>query len=494
VGPSEKVRVRFAPSPTGHLHVGGARTALFNWLFARRHGGVFVLRIEDTDRVRSDQESFRGILEAMRWLRLDWDEGPGVGGPHGPYIQSERRSRYDAAADALLSKGKAYACTCPAELLAQRRKEAEDGGSGYRYEGTCRHRVGEPRPGQPHVLRMIVPDGGDVGWEDGVRGDVRFPRNEIEDIVLLKSDGFPTYNFAAVVDDAAMGVTDILRGDDHISNTPRQLILYDLLGAPRPRFAHLPMILGPDGQRLSKRHGASSVQAFRDEGILPEAMFNFLALLGWSPGDGRELFPRRELIEAFSLDRVSKGAATFNREKLQWMNGQYFRRLPAGERIELAREEISRRGVPVDGKPDPFWSRLIDAFGERFQKPADAWALGGFLFRDVDPDDEARERLGTWPDGAQRLERLAGRLESIEDDSTEGTESALRGLAGEMGLKAGDLIHPARIALTGRTQSIGIFDVMALLGREETVRRLRRFAGGQGSQKGGGSRGAEKGG
>lgn len=473
-----KVRVRFAPSPTGHLHVGGARTALFNWLFARHHGGTFVLRVEDTDQTRSDEESFRAILDGLRWLGLDWDEGPDVGGDHGPYVQSERRSLYRRALEKLLAEGKAYACTCSPGELAERRKAVEEAGGGYQYEGTCRHRVGQPLPDEDHVIRLLVPGTGRVTWEDGVRGEVFFGADLLDDFVLAKSDGFPTYNFAAVVDDAAMEMTHVLRGDDHISNTPRQLLLYDALGETRPRFAHIPMILGPDGGRLSKRHGATSLQAYREEGILSDAMVNFLALLGWSYDGKQEFFFREDLVAKFTLDRITKSAAVFNLEKLHWMNGRYFRQLPTGTKLETAREELCRHGVDVDRRSPEFLEHLVEALGDRFSKPSDAWTGSEFLFvDDVEPDDEGWKRLEKWPESADRLPALAERLRGLGDFNLDSTEKALRDLASEMGAKAGDLIHPARIALTGRTVSFGIFDIMVLLGKEETVRRLGRLAG-----------------
>jgi glutamyl-tRNA synthetase len=482
---TSEVRVRFAPSPTGHLHVGGARTALFNWLFARHHGGVFVLRVEDTDQLRSDEESFRAILDGLRWLGLDWDEGPDVGGGHGPYVQSERRALYRQALEKLLADGKAYACTCSPEKLAKRRKDVEDAGGGYQYEGTCRHRVGQPLPEDPHVIRLLLPQTERVTWEDGVRGEVSFATDLLDDFVLVKSDGFPTYNFAAVVDDAAMGMTHILRGDDHISNTPRQLLLYDALGEAPPHFAHIPMILGPDGSRLSKRHGATSVQGYRDEGILSEAMVNFLALLGWSYDGKQEFFSREELVEKFTMERITKSAAVFNLEKLEWMNGQYFRQLPGPRKLTIALEELHRHGVDTSQRPPEFWEHLVSALGERFSKPSDAWTGSEFLFAEhVEPDAEGWKRLEKWSDAASHLPILAERLEGIPRFDLETTEKALRDLASEMGAKAGALIHPSRIALTGRAASFGIFDIMVLLGKEETVRRLRALARRLGERKG----------
>src|SRR5688572_30214214 len=334
------VRVRFAPSPTGYLHVGGARTALFNYLFARRHGGVFVLRIEDTDRERSTEESERAIYESLRWLGLHWDEGPDAGGAHGPYRQSERLSSYAEWADRLHEQGLAYRCFCDPEDLKRRREAALAKGEPPKYDRTCLRLPREETDaraakGEPFALRFRMPEG-ETKWTDGVRGEVTFQNAVLDDLVILRADRHPTYNFAAVVDDHSMEITDVLRGDDHISNTPRQLRIYAALGWEPPRFAHIPMILGPDGTRLSKRHGATSVTAFRDEGFLPEAMVNFLALLGWAFDGEREIFTLEELTQVFSLDRISKNPAIFNHEKLEWMNGEYFRALPLAKRTDLA--------------------------------------------------------------------------------------------------------------------------------------------------------------
>ena len=477
------VRVRFAPSPTGYLHVGGARTALFNYLFARHHGGVFVLRIEDTDRERSTDESVAAIYDAMRWLGLHWDEGPDAAGKHGPYLQSARLPLYAEAAERLLSQGSAYRCYCEPEDLKRRRDEAMRRGEPPKYDRRCLALpAGESEAratrGDPFALRFRMPDG-ETSWEDGVRGTVSFQNAVLDDLVILRSDRHPTYNFAAVVDDHGMEITHVLRGDDHISNTPRQLRLYAALGFDPPHFAHIPMILGPDGTRLSKRHGATSVTAFRDEGFLPEAMVNFLALLGWAYDGERELFTMDELTRAFTLDRVSKNPAIFNYEKLEWMNGEYFRALPLPRRTELVLEHLRATDeVPLERLQDrEFVMRAVEAVGERMKRPRDFLTYSAYLFVDrVDPEPGPWGELQAKPKAAERLRKLAEVIHEVDPFEHDPLEQATRGLATQEGIKAGEVIMPARIALTGKKVTPGIFDVMLLLGRERTVRRLRDAA------------------
>ena len=474
------VRVRFAPSPSGYLHVGGARTALFNYLYARHHGGVFVLRVEDTDRERSTEDSVEAIYEGLRWLGLQWDEGPGAGGDKGPYHQSERLPLYAAAVERLLRDGSAYRCFCNPEDLKRRREEAMKRSEPPKYDRTClklspadvEARVAR---GDAHAIRFKMPDG-ETTWNDGVRGDVTFQNSALDDLVILRSDLHPTYNFAAVVDDHAMEISDVLRGDDHISNTPRQIQIYRALGLTPPRFSHFPMILGPDGTRLSKRHGATSVTTFRDEGFLPEAMVNFLALLGWAYDGEREIFTMEELTRFFTLDRVSKNPAIFNYEKLEWMNGEYFRALPLERRTELIVEHLRASG----GLPEPaladraFLMRAVEAAGDRIKRPQHFLDYSAYLFVDrVEPDPALWAELVAKPGAADRLRKLAGVLEGVTPFDHDALEQATRGLAAREGVKAGEVIMPARIALTGKKVTPGIFDVMLLLGREATVRRLR---------------------
>ena len=476
-----KVRVRFAPSPTGYLHVGGARTALFNYLYARRHGGAFVLRIEDTDQDRNVEDALSGILEGLKWLGLTWDEGPEVGGPHGPYFQSERLNGYAEAANRLFAEGKAYRCFCDPEDLKKRREEAMARSEPPKYDRTCLRLSKEECEAKaakgPFALRFLMPEG-ETSWEDEVRGTVTFQNATLDDLVILRADKHPTYNFAAVVDDAAMEITHVLRGDDHISNTPRQIQVYKALGLTPPRFGHLPMILGPDGTRLSKRHGAVSVTAFRDDGILPEAMVNFLALLGWAFDGERERFTIVELSEVFSLDRVSKNPAIFNYEKLDWMNGEYFRALPLATRADMVEAYLTKTGdLPGALGDRAFLERAIEAVGDRLKRPSQFLEYASYLYVDrVEPESSPWAELIAKPFAAARMKKLATALEGVTPWEHDPIEKATRGVATSEEVKAGEVIMPARIALTGKKVSPGIFDVMLLLGRERTVERLRRAA------------------
>jgi len=477
------VRVRFAPSPTGYLHVGGARTALFNYLFARRHGGVFLLRIEDTDRERSTREAVDAIFEGLRWLGLDWDEGPDKSGAHGPYFQGERLALYAAAAEKLLVEEKAYRCFCDPEALKARREAALSRGEPPKYDRTC-HRLtreeSETRAarGEPFALRFAMPEGA-TAWDDSVRGTVTFQNATLDDLVILRTDRHPTYNFAAVVDDSAMRISHVLRGDDHISNTPRQIQLYRALGLEPPVFGHVPMILGPDGTRLSKRHGATSVTEYRDAGFLPEAMVNFLALLGWAYDGEREMFTLEELTQVFSLDRISKNPAIFNHEKLEWMNGEYFRALPLSKRADLVIAHVQATGELPEGalRDRAYVERAVAAVGERMRRPRDFMVYAAFAFQDgLEPDPSAWADLAAKPQASDRLRKLADTLASVEPFEHDPIEKAVRGLAAELGVKAGEVIMPARIALTGKKVTPGIFDVILLLGRDRSVARLRSAA------------------
>ena len=479
---STPVRVRFAPSPSGYLHVGGARTALYNYLFARASGGVFVLRIEDTDAARSTDESVRAILDSMRWLGLTWDEGPDVGGAFSPYFQSERRDLYRRHADALRTRGRAYPCFCtPAELEAMREAQAARG-EPPRYDGRCRGldaaaRARHEAAGRPPALRFALDATGETAWEDIVRGRVAFQNELLDDFVLLRSDGLPTYNFACVVDDHEMRISHVVRGDDHISNTPRQLLLYGAYGWAPPRFAHVSMILGADGSRLSKRHGATSIEAYRERGYLPSALVNFLALLGWAYDDRQELFTLPELEKLFRLERVGANPATFNLEKLEWMNGQHLKRLPEAERVSLVMAFLEARGHDLSGRSPEWRAAFVRTLGERIKTLADAETCGRFALDDALEIDEAawRDVLGR-AEAGPRLEALAERLEADPEFSLESLERVTRGLAAEQGIKAGELIGLARVALTGGTASPGIFEVMWLLGRARTLARLRDAA------------------
>jgi glutamyl-tRNA synthetase len=475
-------RVRFAPSPTGYLHVGGARTALFNLLFARRHGGTFVLRIEDTDVERSSADMVTGILDGLRWLGLTWDEGPEVGGPHAPYFQSERRQRYAAAATQLVDAGSAYYCYCSADRLRDERAKAEQRGEAWRYDRTClalspdQVRANEDA-GLPRAIRFKVPAGA-TGFDDAVHGRIEFDGGNIEDFVIVRSDGHPTYHLSVVVDDVDMRITHVVRGDDHISNTPKHVLLFRAFGAAQPQFAHVPLILGPDKKRLSKRHGATSVTEYQRQGYLPEALVNFLALLGWAPGDDRELMSREEMIEAFSLEGISSGDAVFNTEKLDWMNGQYIARLPVAELAERVRPFLVDGGVAASPlvSSEATYHRLLELLRPRAKRLSDFAEQARPLLSDtVEFDSEAVVKNLSIPDLDGHLAALESSLAAIGQFDEPNVERAVRETAAQRALKAGPLIHVMRLAVTGRGVSPGLFEVLALLGRERVLARIAQL-------------------
>jgi glutamyl-tRNA synthetase len=477
------VRVRFAPSPTGALHVGGARTALYNYLFARGLGGTFILRIEDTDAARSTAESVAAIYDGLHWLGLSWDEGPEAGGTHGPYFQSERRDLYRRHAEALCAAGQAYLCYCTAEELEQRRQAQLARGEALSYDGRCRHLSDAERArlvaeGRTAAVRYALPeDAGAVGWEDVVREHVEFQGEVLDDFVVLRSDGLPTYNFACVVDDHAMEITHVIRGDDHISNTPRQILLYRALGWETPRFAHVPMILGSDGSRLSKRHGATSVSAYRELGYLPETMVNFLALLGWSLDGQREIFTLAELEQAFRLERVGSNPAIFNHEKLEWMNGQHLRALSEPDRVDRVTRYLEAHGRSLAGRSAEWRAAFVRAMGDRLKTLADAEIYGAFaLDEQVEMEHAAWAEVLAKPEVGPRLSAIARAIEADGEFSLASLERITRELCAQLGIKAGELIGVMRVALTGRKVSPGIFDVIWLLGKERAVARLNSAA------------------
>lgn len=462
VSRSPVVRVRFAPSPTGHLHVGGARTALFNWLYARHHRGVFILRIEDTDRSRSTEAHIASILDALRWLGLAWDEGP----PTPGYRQTERLELYHEHARRLLAAGRAYYCDCAPETLEAARRQAQARGETFRYSGRCRDRG--LRAG---ALRLRVPEAGTIVVHDLIHGPVTFEHRQLDDWILVRSDGTPTYNFCVVVDDATMAITHVIRGADHLSNTPKQLLCYEALGYPAPEFAHVSMILGPDRARLSKRHGATAVQAFRDAGILPEALVNYLARLGWAHGD-REVFSRQDLVELFDLKDVSPAPAVFDHTKLLWLNQQHLMRTDVARLAELVRPFLDRAGLRVP--EDPAWlERVVETLRPRVHTLAEMPEVGRYYFeRPRSWEPEAARRWFT-PEGVRRLELLAECLEAQEDFSASALERTYRELAAGLGTTLTELAQLTRLAVTGRTASPPLFEILALLGRAETLARLR---------------------
>jgi glutamyl-tRNA synthetase len=463
------VRVRFAPSPTGYLHVGGARTALFNFLYARKTGGAFVLRIEDTDRERSTDESTRTILDGMTWLGLAWDEGP--------VHQADGLARHRADAERLLGERKAYRCFCTPEELAAKREELQHE---YRYDRTCYHvHAGESdrraAAGEPFTVRFRVPEG-TTEWDDVVHGVTTFDNGSIEDFIILRTAGTPIYNLAVVSDDVDMRITHVVRGDDHIANTPKQILLYRALGAAVPTFAHLPMILGPDGKKLSKRHGATAVGDYAGMGILPEALFNFLALLGWNPGDEREVMAPDELVEAFSLERINKKAAVFDTEKLLWMNGQYLARKPAGELLPMVGPQLLAEGLvsAEDLQTQPEWLlTLIDLLKVRARSTLEiAPQARALLGERVEYDEAAVAKQWRDPATAERLLAVREALAAVEPWTPEAIEPVLRGVAERLGVGLGKVAQPLRVALTGSAASPGIDQVLWLMGREKALRRI----------------------
>lgn len=479
-----KVRVRFAPSPTGYLHVGGARTALYNWLFARHVNGVLVLRIEDTDPERSTDESTTTILDALRWLGLDWDEGPEVGGSVGPYRQAERLKLYQEHARKLLNEGKAYYCICAPEELEARRKAALAAGISPKYDGRCRERGNDLTGvgGKGAAVRLLVREEGGIEIADLVHGPIRFDRTDLDDFILLRSDGMPTYNFAVVVDDVLMGMTHVIRGDDHISNTPRQIALYEALGLSIPCFAHIPMILGPDRARLSKRHGATSVLAYQQMGYLPEAVVNYLARLGWSHGD-QEIFTQEELVKYFSLEKVGKTPAVFDPVKLEWLNGQYIKRTapdrltawlrPFWEATGVRQEELFRR--------DETWLQKVALlFQERARTLTELASSSRFVFDGTIERDTAMTRKVLSGEAKARLRVLLSEIEALPTFTAETLESLFRMKATALGLKLVDLAQPFRVALSGKTVSPPIFPIMELMGVEAVQRRVEEALEGEG--------------
>jgi glutamyl-tRNA synthetase len=473
---SVKPRVRFAPSPTGYLHVGGARTALFNWLYARHFGGTLVLRIEDTDLERSTTEMVDGILLGMRWLGLDWDEGP--------YFQTQRMDSYKALGARLVDSGHAYYCFCTKEELEQRRGVATAAGRPPKYEGACRRlsseRIKELREsGKPAAVRFAVPEAGSTAFDDAVFGRVEFANTELEDFVLLRSDGGPTYHLSVVGDDIDMRITHIIRGADHISNTPKQVLLYQALGAALPVFAHVPLILGPDKTRLSKRHGATSVIAYREEGIVPEAFRNFLALLGWTPPEGTpEVLKDAELIRLFGLEGISRSNAVFDRAKLDWFNTEYIRAYPAEKLLPLIEEEWTKAGVCPQRTDRDWLLATIELLKPRARNLKDfAVSFRAFFTDDFQADPAAVQKFLKDDAIRQMLAELGGLYAASGNGFSESdAEKILRDFAAEKNVKAGALINGARVALTGQAVAPSLFAVMVALGKEKTARRLHEAA------------------
>jgi len=476
-----EVRVRFAPSPTGELHLGGARTAIYNWAFARRNNGTFMLRIEDTDQERSTPENTEQILRSMRWLGLDWDEGPEAGGEYGPYFQMQRMDNYRAALEKLKANEGIYPCFCTPDELAAKRDDARKAGGYSGYDRVCRtlsKKDAQARidAGEPHVWRLAVPlDRDEVVIHDLVHGDTAFPTSALDDYIVARTDGTPTYNFAASVDDTDMKITHIIRGDDHISNTPKQVLTIEALGAPIPQYAHLPMIWGPDGKKLSKRHGATSVEAFQDEGIIPEALLNYLALLGWSLDGETTVIDADMLTENFSLERISKNPAIFDTPKLEWLNGVYLRDMDAGDFAKRMVGILEAEGLSsfedYESRKD-WYHELAPLVNERIKLTTEIVPMVRFLFVDgVEVDENARTKV---LDKEGATEAIAAARNALAERSWDmpSIEAALQVLPEQLDAKPRFVFQPLRVAITGTTVSPPLFESIALLGREKTLARL----------------------
>lgn len=468
------VRVRFAPSPTGSPHIGNIRTALFTWLFARKHRGVFILRIEDTDRARYVEGSVQEIMDSLRWLGLDWDEGP--------YFQSERLPLYREVAEKLVKTGHAYRCYCTPERLEELRRQQEAAKQPTGYDRKCRYLSDEERAkieaeGTPYVVRFAMPLEGETVFHDEIRGEIRFENALIDDFVMLKSDGYPTYHLASVTDDHYMGITHVIRGEEWISSTPRHVQMYLALGWEMPRFAHLPMILGTDRKKLSKRHGSVQFVEYIQQGYLPEAMFNFLALLGWSADEDRELYSREELIERFDLSGVQENPAIFDGQKLLWMNGVYIRRKPIEELTQLCLPYLQEAGLmPENPTPEQiaYAQRVIALEAERMKLLSDVVALTEYFFRDtLEYEEKGVRKWFTQPYVPQMLEMLISRYSALEPFDLERIEAATRAVAEELGVSAAHVIHPTRVAVSGRTVGPGLFEMIEVMGKERVLQRLR---------------------
>jgi glutamyl-tRNA synthetase len=476
-------RLRFAPSPTGHLHLGVARTALYNWLVARGSGGVFVLRIEDTDPERSTTEYLEAILEDLRWLGLDWDEGPEVGGPYGPYFQSQRAASYAPHLESLLRSGAAYRCFCTPEELAERRASASAGPSeAWRYDRRClrldeEERARLARQGRPSVVRFRVPEGR-TSFDDLVQGAVDFDNAQFDDLVIARTDGTPTYNFAVVVDDLEMGITHVIRGSDHLTNTPKQILLWRALGVEPPRFGHVPLVMAPDGLVLSKRRGAMSIGEYRRRGYVPEALVNYMALLGWAYDGTHEIFDRRELTDKFDLGRVGRKPAAFDPEKLSWMNAQWIKRLPVRERVERLLPFLREADlVPAEPAPQTLASieRAVGVIGDRLKTLRDVLGFRWFfLASEIEYDSMAVSKVLGKPGAGEILAGLRQALGRAPDFEPATLEGIVRAFAEERGESLGTVTQPVRVAVTGGTASPGIFETLAALGRDRSLTRIDR--------------------
>ncbi len=473
----QETRVRFAPSPTGFLHVGGLRTALYNFLFARHNSGKFILRVEDTDQSRKVEGAVENLIETLRWSGIEFDEGPGKDGSFGPYTQSERLAIYHEHVQNLVSDGHAYYCFCTAERLDQVRKQQQAMKLPPAYDRHCRdlpHEESEKRrqSGEPGVIRMKVPIGGEMTFEDVIRGKVTIAHKVLDDQVLLKSDGFPTYHLAVVVDDHLMNISHVIRGEEWLPSTPKHIMLYKYFGWDVPQFAHLPLLLNPDRSKLSKRQGDVAVEDFRKKGYLKEAIVNFVAFLGWNPGDEREIFSLDDLIRDFSLERVGKSGAVFNVEKLNWLNQQHIRLKSDEEITGLLGPLLAEAGIPA--QPHSYLLRVVALMKERVTFIPDYLEFAGYFFKDPMEYDEKGRQKHWNADAKKALAMLVEQLEKAPAFTTQSIEEDLRILAEQLGVGAGKLIHPTRLALSGKVVGPGLFEMMELLGKDTVIRRLRR--------------------
>lgn len=470
------VRTRYAPSPSGTLHVGGARTALFSYLFAKHYGGQFVVRVEDTDQTRLVAGSEEALMRSLAALGILWDEGPDVGGPFGPYRQSERLSQHQQYAAQLLQQGKAYRCYCTPEELDATRKTRQAEGLPPRYMGTCRNLSSDDPihgSGKPYVLRLKVPLSGVTVVDDLIRGQVTFDNKILDDFVIVKTNGTPTYNFAVVIDDWAMRITHVIRAEEHLSNTPKQMLVYEALGFSLPKFAHIPMVLAPDHTKLSKRHGATAVEEYQAQGILPQALVNYLMLLGWSAPDGREFMTVKEAENLFTLDRVQHTAAVYDQKKLEWMNAQYLKQLPISVVKEAVKPFVEQMGI--NWGQGPRLESGVELVRERAHTLKDLAEGMRFLWQSpTQYDDKGVGKHFSHPEVARRLQTLATTLGELPADKWEHDTlvAAFDTLASQLEIKRAELIHPCRLALTGQTVGPGLFELVAVLGQQETVTRL----------------------
>jgi glutamyl-tRNA synthetase/nondiscriminating glutamyl-tRNA synthetase len=478
---NKKIRVRFAPSPTGNLHIGGARTALFNWLYARHYKGTFILRIEDTDQVRSTEEAVNVILEGMKWLGLDWDEGPGKEGKYGPYYQMQRLPLYQKYTEKLLKNKKAYYCYCTKEELTESRQKQIKEDNPFRYDRHCLNLSEEEKrryeeEGRKPVIRLKIP-AKKIVFNDLLRGEVNFEGELLSDFVIVKSDGIPTYNFAVVIDDALMDISNIIRGDDHISNTPKQILIYEALGFNLPKFAHLPMIMGSDHTRLSKRHGATSVMEYKEIGYIPEAVVNYIAHLGWSSGDEREIFSLEELVKEFSLDKISKHAAVFSIDKLNWFNSEYLKKSSVDSLVKMVIPFLKEANYIQEENLSPVklegLKEVIKLMQGRFKNFSQFIDYADYFFVDkIDIEPQAFQSVLNKEGISDILKALKEELSVLKCWDEKSIEDIVREIASSLQIKGGKIIHPIRVALTGKKIGPGLFELIVVLGQEKTIQRL----------------------